>query len=198
MENGQVGRIRIKSPSGAEFEAEGPIEFIIREKEKFLDEISTGPKIPASAVKRNDEKAAEAHDGGQTAIKKEEAARAETAATVNIASSQWEQTVADKTGYLMLKIKHYGLKPEEAAIILLAASSEIKKAESMSALILSKSIKASGYSPSRLDRLLMSYIKDGLLLASGTKRNRSYRITRNGLSKAAALVYNISKQQNLL
>ena len=56
--------------------------------------------------------------------------------------------------------------------------------QEISALTLSKAVKVSGYAPERLDRVLVKAIKEGLILASGTKRNRAYQITDKGLEIA--------------
>ncbi|MDD5208911.1 MAG: hypothetical protein PHV36_05955 [Elusimicrobiales bacterium] len=64
----------------------------------------------------------------------------------------------------------------------------------MSAISLSKAVKASGYAPERLDRTLTKALKEGLVKASGTKRNRAYHITDKGLESAWLQARKISGQ----
>lgn len=152
-------RLRLKHPSGAEFEAEGPAEFILSEKEVFL----------GSLDRRQRQEPAET--------------RQETAETPH-KSPDWAALTEERHGLLTLKHKHPELKAPEAALLILAAERQLNEAASVTALALSKSLKASGYAPERLDRLLTRAIKESLLKASGTKRNRSYHITARGLEKA--------------
>ena len=149
-------KLRIKHPSGAEFEAEGPAEFILTEKEGFLKDIQ-GPAAPQEQAK-NTMKALEDPD--------------------------WAALTETRNDLLTLKNKHLGLKSGEAALLLLAAESNLKGSRELGALTLSKAVKASGYAPDRLDRILTKAIKEGLIKASGTKRNRAYHITDKGLEAA--------------
>lgn len=147
-------KLRLKHPSGAEFEAEGPVDFILAEKEVFLRGLTAG-----------------------AAGRQEQARPAQ--------ESAWNTLTETRSGTIFLKEKHPQLKAAEAALVLLAAAAQLTGARSTSALALSRAIKASGYMPGRLDRLLAKAAKDGLVRASGTKRNRSYRITDKGLERAS-------------
>jgi hypothetical protein len=150
-------KLRIKHPSGAEFEAEGPAEFILSEKDGFLSRLAE-PGKSADQAPENQAKTSPNLDWG---------ALAET-----------------KNGLIMLKNKHLGVKAGEAALLLLAAERQIKGNLEVSAISLSKAVKASGYAPERLDRTLTKALKEGLVKASGTKRNRAYHITDKGLETA--------------
>lgn len=149
-------KLRIKYPSGAEFEAEGPAEFILSEKEGFLKRFPAADKSPAAA-----EMPLEAGSG-----------------------PAWDALAEIKNGLTILKNKHPGVKAGEAALLLLAAEKQLKNSREISAITLSKAVKASGYAPERLDRVLTKAIKEGLVKASGTKRNRAYQITDKGLEIA--------------
>ncbi len=150
-------KLRIKHPSGAEFEAEGPAEFILSEKEGFLSRLS-GPEDTREAARKTPKEADE--------------------------SPIWEALAEAKNGLTILKNKHPQLKAGEAALLILAAERQLNKTADFSAITLSKAVKASGYVPERLDRLLTKAIKEGLIKASGTKRNRVYHITDRGLERA--------------
>lgn len=160
-------KLRIKHPSGAEFEAEGPAEFILSEKDGFLSRLA---------------------EPGKSAI----------AAAENLAkpgpSPDWNTLTETKNGLTTLKNKHLGVKAGEAALLLLAAERQLKGNLEMSAISLSKAVKASGYAPERLDRTLTKALKEGLVKASGTKRNRTYQITDKGLETAWLQARKISGQ----
>ncbi|OGR81663.1 MAG: hypothetical protein A2X32_03855 [Elusimicrobia bacterium GWC2_64_44] len=153
-------KLRIKHPSGAEFEAEGPAEFILSEKEGFLK------ALPA---KENTEK-----DAARPSREPKEQGR----------EPDWAALADTKNGLTTLKNKHLGVKAGTAALLLLAAEYQLSGSRELSAISLSRAVKASGYAPERLDRTLTKALKEGLLKASGTKRNRSYEITDRGLEMA--------------
>ena len=150
-------KLRIKHPSGAEFEAEGPAEFILSEKEGFLSRLT-----PAAGART--EAARQAKDPQE--------------------KPSWEDLAETRNGLTMLKNKHPQVKAGEAALLILAAERQLNGTENLSAITLSKAVKTSGYAPERLDRTLAKGIKEGLIKASGTKRNRSYQITEKGLERA--------------
>ncbi len=150
-------KLRLKHPSGAEFEAEGPAEFILSEKEMFMGSLGRHP-APAAPAAGTPETAPKGPD--------------------------WTSLTEERGGLLTLKHKHPELKGGQAALILLAADRQLNETAAVGALTLSKAIKASGYAPERLDRLLSKAVKEGLIKASGTKRNRCYQITAKGLERA--------------
>lgn len=149
-------RLRIKHPSGAEFEAEGPAELILSEKTLFLDSLS--PRI-----------ARRQESTEQQQIQQQE---------------QWSAIAETGQGELRLKTKHPEIKAEAAALIIMAANKYLNNTPGLSAIELSKAIKRSGYIPGRIDRLLAKANKNGLITASGTKRSRAYQITNRGAEKA--------------
>lgn len=150
-------KLRIKHQSGAEFEAEGPAEFILSEKEGFMKSLpaaqETGRELPKAP-----------REPGQ--------------------ELDWSALADDKNGLTILKNKHLGLKAGAAALLILAAEAQLKGSRELSAIALSKAVKTSGYAPGRLDRVLAKALKEGLVKASGTKRNRAYQITDRGLEMA--------------
>lgn len=150
-------KLRIRLNSGAEFEAEGPVEFILREKDSFLNRLKDSEK------------------GRQTPSGQ----RQETGP-----GPAWEDLAETANGRTVLKHKHPGVTAEKAALLLLAAENQLNGSRETGALALSKALKASGYAPERLDRVLAKAVKNGLVKASGTKRNRTYQITDKGLETA--------------
>jgi len=152
-------KLRLKDPSGAEFEAEGPAEFILTEKASFLEDLRH--KIPAPGHPA-------APGSRETALK----------------ADFWDKIISLKGDLAELRIKSPEIGAAEAALILLAANRALNNKEDLGAITLSKTLKTSGYEPDRLDRLLAKEIREGRVTASGTKRNRTYRLTQKGLEKA--------------
>lgn len=144
-------RLRIKHPSGAEFEAEGPAELILSEKNSFLSSL------------------------GQTKTPDQRPAQEQ---------KHWATITETGPDGIRLRIKHPEMRADTAALVLLAAWKYLNNTPELSAITLSKAIKISGYAPGRLDRLLAKANKEGLLTASGTKRNRAYQITDRGAERA--------------
>ncbi|MCX5784107.1 MAG: hypothetical protein NTX59_00285 [Elusimicrobia bacterium] len=153
-------KLRLKHPSGAEFEAEGPAEFILTEKTSFLKTIETGVTASSSGAANQDQRESEQN------------------------AAFWDRITTKKHDLTILKIKPPDMTAREAALVLLAASKNKENRQSASAITLSKAVRASGYSPDRLDRLLAGDIKAGRITASGAKRNRSYAITDSGMEAA--------------
>ena len=153
-------KLRLKHPSGAEFEAEGPAEFILTEKTSFLKAFEPGRKDTPGAVTNTPKSEAE-----QSAV-------------------FWDRVIVKKNDLTILKIKSPGMTAREAALVLLAASKIREGRQEISAITLSRAIKTSGYVPTRLDRLLAGEIKAGRINASGAKRNCAYAITDSGIEAA--------------
>jgi hypothetical protein len=161
-------KLRIKDPSGAEFEAEGPAEFILTEKENFLKDLLNRKTLQelSPAISGPNQKKPE--------------------------NDFWDNIVESKGALLRLRIKSPGVSAEEAALILIAAYRFINQKEEVGAITLSKILRSSGYEPDRLDRLLSLEIREGRVTASGTKRNRTYRITQKGLEKTYRAINRIA------
>ena len=160
-------KLRLKHPSGAEFEAEGTPEFILKEKTSFLEGITAAP----AGAARTTAPGAEASQ--ETAF--------------------WARIIDSKGGLLKLRIKTPEISAVEAVLILIAANRVLSREEDMSAITLSKALKTSGYEPDRLDRLLTKEIRAGRITASGTKRNRTYRLLQKGIEAAAAAILKLPK-----
>lgn len=167
-------KLRIKHPSGAEFEAEGPADFILAEKEGFIKGLPAAMTAGEAAAARP----TPAADGQEKPPNGE---------------PDWSALADTGAGLPVIRRKHFGLKAAAAALVILAAGSKLLGSREMSAIALSKAVKASGFAPERLDRTLGRALRDGLVLASGTKRNRSYEITDRGLEMAWLEARKLSK-----
>ena len=160
-------RIRLKLDNGAEFEAEGPVELVLREKEDFLrGQRASTPAAPLAQLTDTEPPA----DGGGI----------------------WEQIGEFKSGLVFLKRKSQELGATEAALIIMAAAKMLAKLPECSALQLSKSLKKSGYFQGRLDRIIGSELKNGFVASAGTKRSRAYSITQKGLARAFTLAQKLA------
>ncbi len=166
-------RLRIKDPSGAEFEAEGPVDFIQSEKSQFLEAVRSG------TTRRK----AEPEDQ-PSEDRKDEAPAAE---------DLWKKIISVKGGAAVLRVKSPETTAQEAALIILAGSKILNHSEELSAITLSRALRSSGYQPHRLDRALLAEIKAGKITASGTKRSRSYSITRKGLEKIYGAITRLAR-----
>lgn len=157
-------KLRIKHPSGAEFEAEGPAELIISEKSAFLSTIAAIERQPAKPRQEDRQPERQTDDSGEAV--------------------DWAKAAENKETGLKLRLKHPEIKAKTAAMILIAANMQLNKTPEISAITLSKALKKSGYQPGRLDRLMGGAIKNNWVQASGTKRNRTYQATSRGLEIA--------------
>lgn len=167
-------KLRIKHPSGAEFEAEGTLDFILKEKESFISNIGALP-----ADKRT--------DAGKPEI------FIQPVSSHAVGLELWLKTVTHKGNLFILKVKNPEISGIEASFIIIAASQVIGEMKEYSAINLSKSLKTSGYLTERLDRLLLSEIKSGNIVASGTKRSRYYHLTPKGLQTAYLAITKLIK-----
>ena len=116
-----------------------------------------------------------------------------TAAAQQPIESKWQidEKIWSKIAYLdgtdiVLRRKIKDLKPNLAALIILAAAKMLAGITKISALELSKSLRLSGYMKGgeRLDRIIAPEIKAGTLFFEGSKRNRWYIISHTGTAKA--------------
>lgn len=159
-------RLRIKHPSGAEFEAEGPESFILSEKREFLSKFDQEPHSnQAPELSPNKDKA----------------------------HAFWQNIVENRDNLYILRAKSPEINPIEAALIIISADQANGQNGRISAINLSKSLKISGYEPERLDRLLTKKIKQGEIIASGSKRNRLYKLNQKGIQSAYSAIQKLKK-----
>lgn len=159
-------RLRIKHPSGAEFEAEGPEDFILSEKREFLSKFNQQPEQKAILELPR-------HEAKNHAF--------------------WQNIVDNRDNLYILKAKSPEISPIEAALIIISADQANSQNGKISAINLSKSLKISGYEPERLDRLLLKKIKQGEIIASGSKRNRLYKLNQKGIQSAYSAIQKLKK-----
>ena len=164
-------KIRLRLPNGEEFEAQGPREFIERERNYFLALIGqTKPAISATPS----------------------AQITPTANTPHTELYLWEKVLKEDGQTLILRHKTKLTPPETAAIVLAGARVLLKK-PAYPALELARSLKACGIAGGRLDRLLAGEIQAGRMVGEGSKRSRTYKLTPEGFAKAFVLAEKLLK-----
>ncbi|MCG2725613.1 MAG: hypothetical protein L6420_05030 [Elusimicrobia bacterium] len=159
-------RLRIKHPSGAEFEAEGSEDFIASEKHDFLSKFDRQSSHRQSL---------------ESSLKEDKS------------HAFWQNIVESRDNLYILKAKSPEISPIEASLIIISASQATGQNDKISAINLSKSLKISGYEPERLDRLLSKKIKQGEIIASGSKRNRLYKLNQKGIQNAYMAIQKLKK-----
>lgn len=206
-------KMRFRLPNGEEFEAEGPREFIERERNYFLaligqqrEGVAPLPTIPQAAV------APTISTPAPSSVEPKSYAPVPTSGVVIPAVSAptpsaaptsgevtyhtelylWERLFKEDGDLLILRRKAK-LTMAEFATILIAGARVLLKKKSYSALEITKSLKASGgVIKGRLDRLLAPEIQAGRLIAQGAKRSRTYALTDEGFAKAFVLAERLS------
>ena len=210
-------KIRFRLPSGEEFEAEGPKEFIEEQRAYFLrltgkkplSQPSSSPiQTPAPARPAPAPRApyayptVTAHTGGmvggssgyQPSIKPLQAPKTpQNTPEAAPISEIWEKLFKTEDGALVLRRKSRLLTPQTAALVLIAAARMLRKENEYSALHLSKSLRKSGYGEGRLDRLLLPEMRAGSVESAGSKRGRAYKLSSEGLARAIVLAEKIAE-----
>lgn len=201
LDNGDKSvKIRLRFPGGEEFEAEGNRDFVEEQRNYFLSLIGKKEKRVSFAAPQPVRAFAKEPAPLPVLSPLPPAQRPPTpsvpAAPTNIPTASntatgeafpalrlWERLLKEDGEIVVLR-KKMRLTAQEAALLLLAGARVLLKKPSYAALHLSKSMRKSGYSEGRLDRLLLQDIKNGHLTSDGSKRSRSYRLTNEGFAKA--------------
>lgn len=213
-------KIRFRLPSGEEFEAEGPKEFIEEQRAYFLRLTGKKPipqapvhtiQQPAPALPARPEPAPRVPysypsaptatgglAGGSASYLPHEKPlpgpkTPQNAPETAPISKIWEKLFKTEDGALVLRRKSRLLTPQTAALVLIAAARILRKENEYSALHLSKSLRKSGYGEGRLDRLLLPEMRAGSVESAGSKRGRAYKLSSEGLARAIVLAEKIAE-----
>lgn len=206
-------KIRFKFANGEEFEAEGTLDFVEKQRDYFLTLIKKKPLIaPASAplppatplttsaprAISHEDKAVSgtltprmyATAPGSYAYEPQKPAPSAPFPAANADANAafsgarlWEQLLTREGDNLYLRRKFH-LSADDAALILLAGGKELLGKDGCSALWLARALAKSGFSAGRLDRLLAAPLKLNFLLCQGAKRSRLYMLTPAGFTHA--------------
>lgn len=179
-------KIRFRFPGGEEFEAEGTLEFIEKQRNYFLDLIGKQPKKSTAPTP-----AARIPNTAPAATFVPQAAPVPPAKTpvqeAFPAKRLWETLLKEEGGEVILRRK-MRLAPQEAALLLLAGVRALLNQSECKALTLSQMLQKSGFTNAgRLDRLLQQEANNGYLESEGVKRGRVYRLTNAGFARAFVL-----------
>ena len=195
-----VHKIRFKFANGEEFEAEGSLDFVEKQRDYFLSlikkkplaQVSTLPAISRQfhAINERPERLSMREDTSvsgtltPTASVFTDIKKPTPSENTSFPGEQlWEQLLTQEGDTLYLRRKFH-LPPDEAALILLAGGKELLRKPGCSALWLARALEKSGFSVGRLDRLLAPALKLNFLLCQGVKRSRLYILTPTGLAHA--------------
>lgn len=216
-------KIRLRFPGGEEFEAQGNQQFVEQQRNYFLTLIgkqkgrSTLSAEPAltrtSAFQGSSDsqpKESPATRNNMPALsilppaEREKPVISPAPQPAGIESSGtfpalrlWERLLKEDGDIVLLR-KKMRLSAPEAALLLLAGTRVLLKKPACAALDLARSLKKSGFSEGRLDRLLAPEIRSGHLTCEGTKRGRSYRLTNEGFAKAFVLAEKLGNENPIL
>ena len=173
-------KIRFRLPNGEEFEAQGPREFIERERNYFLALIGSQQQHPATVNKSSGSLVAP-----DTNLNKFTQAAGNL--PQHFQSYLWERLFKEDNTTLILRQKAK-LPAPELALLILAGARVLLQKPAYPALELARSLKACGVvDAGRLDRLLAPEIQAGRLIGEGSKRSRTYKLTDEGFAKAFVL-----------
>ncbi len=168
-------KIRFRLPSGEEFEAEGPREFIDTERAKFLTLINQHTAAPQPAPTPVIQSQTEPTHSGHSEL------------------YFWEKLLKEDGSTLVLRRKTKWTA-QETALVLLAGARVLLNQPAYPALELARSLTACGVTEGRLDRLLASEIQAGRIVGEGIKRSRTYQLTNEGFARAFVLAEKLLKE----
>ncbi len=107
----------------------------------------------------------------------------------------WEQIARTEGRLVYLRRKSRQLSAETTALVLIAAAKVLLRAsDGYSALLLSKSLKKSGYGGERLDRVLAGEMRQKTVWSEGTKRSRAYLLSDEGFARAYVLATKLAEE----
>lgn len=164
-------KLRLKLPDGAEFEAEGTLDFVRAERQEFIASLQTQPDLPSTPR-------SQAKPGQEPEL-------------------PWEAMIERKGHDIHLRAKLPGDRPlKDACLVLLIASQKLLHQPKPTAAQLAKWLRVSGYPVQRMDRALQTAITQGELLSSGSRRARRYELTGPGRIKAFLLAHQLAAAIN--
>ena len=206
----ETHKIRFKFANGEEFEAEGTLDFVEKQRDYFLTLIKKQLPDSPNAYKFVEDRAVIGHLSALERVRNNNAGP--TAKTISPTENHlspreipqtppaydgrlWEQLLKQEGDYLFLRRKMH-LSADQAALLILAGRKALLGKSGASALWLSRALEKSGFTIPRLDRLLAPAISLGYLQCEGIKRSRLYKLTPAG--QAHAFVLAQKKAEGLL
>lgn len=181
-------KLRVKI-NGQEFEAEGPRDTVCRQFEMFTSIIRSQPvKLPFDVIGDN-----------KTQFHPESAFASPFShpPSQNQEMSEALKKVIQeipRPPYLVCRVVPSGSQKEaDRVLILLLGFRFLRREKEVAVLRVNQSVKQSGGSPARLDRVLGSYARRNLVLKSGKGKGGYYQLTTSGIQHATEKVMEIVK-----
>lgn len=201
-ENNKFQKVRFRLTGGEEFEAEGTLDFINRQYQAFLSLIGKEKELknfhrPTFPIKTD--KTIPANNSHEPARDPFTIQAALERKSISAESPYlplceiWEKIFQKEDEVLFFK-KKPRIPATEAALMILGGVESLLKIKEYSALQLSRALHRSGFSITRLDRLLGQEIKIGYISSQGSKRSRLYQLTPQGQARAFVLAEKLLKQ----
>lgn len=173
-------RVRLRWPSGAEFEAAGSAEFVAKESKDFLLRLQAG--------------AAGEGEGGEAGAAGPQTQPEGRQKRLGEPQIGWDEIAELHGRTLQLRAKLEAGKTERDACLVLMACAQKKLQEAKpTATQLAKWLRRSGYPVGRMDRALQDAVAQGEILASGSRRARRYELTSSGRLKALLLAESLTR-----
>lgn len=169
-----IVKLRVKLNATQEFEAEGPQEFVLAQRDYFMARQQTNTQTSTPLSQNSPTPPTQPPDVASQEKPLFEGAR------------MWEQLFKCE-GELIILRRKAKLSAEEAALLLLAGARALLNKAEYSALLLSRALQESGFHTRRLDRLLAPMENAGYIQTEGMKRGRVYRLTQAGFTRAFVL-----------
>ena len=194
-EHRQLQKIRFKFANGEEFEAEGTLDFVEKQRDYFLtlikkrpqlsareDTSVSGPLTPRLYATAPGAYATAAPTQGSPSSPKQQNSFTADLHHGNL----WLQLLKQEGDILFLRRK-LRLSPQESSLLILGGAKDLLDRPACSALFLAKALERSGLHITRLDRQLAPAIKLGYIRCEGAKRSRTYALTPAGFAHAFML-----------
>lgn len=178
-------KIRFRFPGGEEFEAQGTLEFIEKQRNYFLSLIGKQqPSQYTGAASIPTAPSTIQPFQAENPIPSPSHPAPSAAQEAFPAKRLWEKLFKEEGEEVVLRRK-MRLEPQEAALLLLAAARVLLNKPECKALTLSQMLQKSGFTNiGRLDRLLQPDVANGYLQSNGAKRGRVYLLTNAGFARA--------------
>lgn len=182
-------KLRIKLNDN-EFEAEGRRDVVCRQFDKFQN-LLAGLAVKTSHAKSDDDK----YLGAQVA-KQESHSPAFRVDTQSDMSTALGQVVEhdQHAPFISCRFLPTGkARVADTVLILLLAFRQLRNQSQVPVLLLNRSLKQSGCSPTRLDRMLAEHMRNKLVLKSGKGKGGKYQLTTEGILRAQNTVLELAK-----
>lgn len=182
-------KIRIKF-ADHEFEAEGRRDVVCRQFDKFQDLLAQLAVKHASA--NLDDVKYRVERGAQQASYPP-ASRVDTQSDAGTALGQIVDCNQNPP-FIWCKFLPTGKgRVADTALMLLLAFRQLRNQNQVPVLLLNQSLKQSGCSPTRLDRMLAEHMRNKLVLKSGKGKGGKYQLTTEGIVRARNTVLELAK-----